>query len=135
MSSLPEEVVRQRVLSHMIGEKGFPASLIAVETALRCLPHLSAIGRRRVPDRRADIVCFATGKLSLYPLLIVECKAIKLSPDVINQVQGYNQFVRSPFIAVVNQEEMKTGWFDGSGYRFVDYLPAYDELTRSVSMG
>lgn len=137
VAALPEEIVRQRVLLHMVEEKGFPASLVAVEQSLRLLPHLSTIDRRRVPNRRADIICFTKDlktSSGLHPLLIVECKAIKLAPAIMNQIVGYNHFIGSCFIAIVNQEEMRTGWYDREkkDYSFVDFLPSYQELISSI---
>lgn len=137
VSALPEECVRQRVLLHMINERGFPASLIAVEKSLRQLPHLVMADLRQVPDRRADIICFAKnlkGCGDLYPLLTIECKAIKLSPRVISQVVGYNHFVQACFIAIVNQSEIRTGWYDKlqESYVFVDYLPSYHDLLSAI---
>ncbi len=136
---MPEEIVRQRLLLHMIDQKGFPASLVAVEQLLGQLPHLSTVDPRRVPKRRADIICFANrnhllSSSVLHPLLLVECKAIKLAPAVMSQVVGYNHFVGSSFIAVVNQDEIRTGWYDREkkDYMFVDYLPSYLELLKSL---
>ena len=133
VAALPEEMVRQRMLVYMIEQMGFPASLIAVEQSLRLLPHLSTIDRRRVPNRRADIICFAkdlTSSAPLYPLLIVECKAIKLAPRMINQVVGYNHFIGSCFLSLANHEEIRTGWYDAEkgDYSFVNFLPSYDAL-------
>lgn len=137
VAALPEEHVRQRVLRHMCEERGFPASLIAVEKSLRQMPHIPSGELMRMPDRRADIVCFAKGihpDSDLYPLLIVECKAVKLTSRVISQVSGYNYFVRACFIAIVNEFEMRTGWYDSARceYTFVDYLPSYEELMCSI---
>jgi len=139
VSALPEERVRQRILQHMINDCGFPAPLIAVEKALRQLPHLSTSDRCSIPDRRADIICFAKGihptQESLYPLLTVECKAIKLTPKVINQVVGYNYFIRAHFIVIVNQTELRTGWYDSNleTYKFVNYLPAFQDLNSLLN--
>lgn len=137
VAALPEEIVRQRVLIHMIEEKGFPASLIAVEQPLKQLPHLSAVDCRYAPKRRADIICFAKGlssALALYPLLIVECKSIKLAPAIMNQIVGYNYFVKSRFIAIANQEEMRTGWYDAhkKDYTFIPFLPNYQDLIKCI---
>lgn len=138
VAALPEEYVRQRLLQHMLEDKGFPPALIAVEKSLRHLPHLSVIDRRHVPDRRADIICFSqgltNGSHALHPLVTVECKAVKLTPKVISQVVGYNHFVKASFIVVVNQTELRTGWYDQQTkeYAFVNYLPSYEELTRSI---
>lgn len=134
VAALPEEIVRQHFLSHMITQKGFPASLIAVEQSLKHLPHLTPLDRLRVPKRRLDIICYAKSEQSngLQPLLIVECKSIKLSPAIMNQIVGYNHFVKSHFIAIVNHEEIRTGWYDPQkkDYVFVNFLPSYSELIK-----
>lgn len=137
VAALPEEHVRQGVLRHMLDEKGFPAALVAVEKSLRQMPHISAREIVGMPDRRADVVCFAKGihpDCDLYPLLIVECKAVKLSDRVVNQVSGYNHFVRACFIAIVNATEIRTGWYDRQkgSYAFVNYMPSYEELISSI---
>lgn len=138
MASLPEELIRQRLLRHMLEDKGFPASLIAVEKALKQMPHLSGVNPLYIPSRRADIICYGKGihpEYDLYPLLLIECKAVKLTPRVINQVAGYNQFVKAFFIAIVNDHEIQTGWFDSKKkeYVFVKTLPSYQDLMFSLS--
>lgn len=135
--SLPEELVRQRLLHHMLNDKGFPESLVAVEKALKHMPHLSGINPLHIPDRRADVICFGKGirpEFDLYPLLLVECKAVKLTSRVINQVAGYNQFVKACFVAIVNESEIKTGWFDPLQgiYVFINGLPTYQELLKAM---
>lgn len=137
VAALPEEHVRQRMLRHLFEDRGFPAPLVAVEKSLKQMPHLSAAGLVGMPNRRADIVCFARGihpSSDLYPLLIIECKSVKLTPKVIHQVSGYNHYVQACFIAIVNDEEICTGWFDRvkGAYEFIDYLPSYDELIESL---
>lgn len=136
VAALPEEIVRQGVLRHMFDEKGFPPSLVSVEQPLRQLPHLLSANRHLVPNRRADIICFVKNQNTdgLHPLLIVECKSIKLAPMVMSQIVGYNHFVGSSFIALVNQDEIRTGWYDREkgGYAFVDFLPSYCDLIHSI---
>jgi len=137
VSALPEETIRHHILNHMIERLGYPPSLIVVEKALRQLPHLSVNDRQQVPDRRADIICFAkgvNGQHDLYPLIAIECKAIPLVPRMIKQIIGYNHFVRACFIALANASEIRTGWYDPTkgDYQFIPYLPSYDSLTRIV---
>ena len=136
VEAYPEEIVRQAILNRMIDELGYPLPCIAVEKALKQMPHISLAGGE-VPDRRLDIACFAKGinpHHELYPLLVIECKAIPLTPHVIKQITGYNHFLKSPFIAIANANEIRTGWFDPieQSYRFVPYLPTYLELMASV---
>jgi Type I restriction enzyme R protein N terminus (HSDR_N) len=127
VAALPEEQVRQQLLALMLGQLGYPKSLIAVERALSLLPHLYTA---KVPDRRADILCFAKAGDALTPLLLIECKAIPLTAKVINQVAGYNHFVRAPYIAIANQTQVRTGWYDpkAKAYAFVSRLPTYAEI-------
>lgn len=134
VAATPEESVRQGLLHHLINHLDFPASYIAVEKALHQIPHLT-LSDANLPDRRADIICFGKGihpKHELYPLLLVECKAIKLSSKVINQVSGYNVFLQACFIAVVNKDEVKFGWKGKDGYQFINYIPKYSELINAA---
>ena len=132
VAALPEEKVRQRILTQMISELEFPSALVSVECALRRFPHLNPAERVKVPDRRVDIVCFAKGTTcgQLYPLLVIECKAVKLTAKVVNQVLGYNHFMRARFIAIANEKEFRLGWFDPlqEKYVFIDFLPDYHAL-------
>jgi sulfur carrier protein ThiS len=135
VAALPEERVRQRMLDHLIDKLRFPASGIAVEKALSQLPHLQDI---KVPERRLDIVCFAKGihaDYDLYPLLILECKAVSLNDAAVRQVAGYNHYVKAPFMAVANETEIRMGWFDREKKEevFISYIPEYEQLMRSVS--
>lgn len=134
-NALPEEVVRIALLEHMIKELGFPQHTLAVEKELSSLPHVLP---KSIPKRRADILCFTKGihlEFDLYPLLLIECKAIKLTRKTINQVVGYNQFVNAYFIAIANSNSIRTGYRTPDGfYKFVDYLPEYQELMMSISL-
>ncbi len=128
----PEELVRQSLLQEMMGKLGYPSSLIAVEKSLALLPHLEAI-REQIPERRADILVFGKDlhpEFSLYPLLLIECKAVPITPKVIRQATGYNRFVKSFFLAVANEGEVRTGWWNSSlaDYEFIPFLPAYKDL-------
>ncbi len=133
VEDLPEERVRQAVLGRMVDELGYPLSCLMVEKALKQMPHVMS----GAPDRRVDIACFGKGihpAHELYPLLVVECKAIPLSAAVIKQITGYNHYIKSYFIAIANGEEFRTGWFDSTvdAYQFVPYLPTYAELINSL---
>lgn len=136
VAALPEEIVRQKLVAQMTHQLGYPPSYLVLERGLKQMPHLELVDQK-VPDRRADIVCFSPAihpKHALYPLLLVECKAVKLTDSVIQQVIGYNHFVNSYFIAVVNSNEIRTGWVDPSlgTYRFINTLPSYAELLQAI---
>lgn len=134
VTSLPEEKVRQTLLHKMIS-LGFPSGLIGVERELKQMPHL-ANQKGKVPTRRADIVCFGQNihpHHVLYPLVVIECKAVKLTPQVINQVVGYNHYLGACFIGLANQSEIQLGWYDSvkKEYLFVNFLPTYEELLKA----
>jgi hypothetical protein len=137
VEELPEEKIRQLILCQMIDELGFPPSCIAVEKSLKQMPHLALVNQQ-IPDRRVDIICFAKDihpEYPLFPLLVIECKAVPLTPSVVKQVVGYNHYIKSYFIAIANGEELRTGWFDPitRAYQFVSYLPKYEELISSIN--
>ena len=130
----PEEVVRQNVLNHLI-KLSYPLSSIAVEVELKSLPHL--VYSSKIPTRRADIICFGKGihpSYPLYPLLLVECKAVPLKKTMINQVTGYNHFLKASYIAIVNQTELCFGWYDlaTKNYRFISHLPDYQSCLKNL---
>lgn len=132
--ALPEEEVRIGLIHRMISQLAFPEHTLAIEKDLRLLPHLPA--GIKMPNRRADVLCFAKGinpGIDLYPLLMIECKAVKITEKVIAQVVGYNHYVQAYFVCVANQEEIRTGWRNSYGtYDFVSYLPSYVELKNSI---
>ncbi len=134
VSALPEEKIRQGVLAQLIDILGFPASNIALEKNLNQMPHMGSIACK-LPTRRADIICFAQNihpQHVLYPLLLIECKAVPLTKRVINQVVSYNHYVKAYYLAIANQNEMQIGIFDKSSgeYLFEKGLPSYDLLLK-----
>lgn len=86
----PEEWVRQHIIHHLIHDKGFPASLMAIETAIKFQGML----------RRCDIVAYKENK----PWLLVECKApqVALSKDVVAQIARYQSVLQVPLLYISN---------------------------------
>lgn len=130
VKATPEEQVRQQWLQRMVGPLGFPKELIVVEKALKELPHLIS---EYVPDRRLDILCYSKGihpSYPLYPLLLLECKEDQLTQDALDQVIGYNAYVKAPFIGAVGIDAAEVGYFDRGEdrYRFCSVLPSFKEL-------
>lgn len=116
----------------MVGPLGFPKGLLSVEKSLKELPHLAG---KPVSDRRLDLLCYAKGIdpfYPLYPLLLVECKAVPLTDQGIDQLIGYNHYVGAPFIAAVNAQEMRFAYREGDQYRFCSFLPTFEELITWV---
>ncbi len=127
--ALPEEIVRQKLISHMISNLGFPKSLISIEKEIDALPHLTV---RNETMRRADIICYSKGKESLFPLIMIECKAFRFNQKAIDQVLGYNEHVRASFIGIADEARVHVYWQEETGLKTIDFLPSFEELQRSV---
>ena len=130
---LPEEKVRLSLVQFMTKELGYPPQLLVVEKALHQFPHLPPEQTRHFPKRRADLVCYASGihpDHPLFPLLLVECKAIPLDGKAVQQLTAYNHYLQAYFVALCNGTEVKSGYYDaGQGkYLFANTLPTYREL-------
>jgi len=131
----PEEEVRNTLLSKMRLDLGFPEGMLAVERRIGKIPHLSG---KRVPDRRFDVVAFATNIHPLYPIfpiLLIECKAHVISVEDFQQVIGYNTYVLSPFIAMANGEGEMLAWKEKGEYRFHEGLFSYELLIEMAQKG
>jgi len=113
----------------MIKELGFEKNLISVEKELSSLPDIT----KKTPKRRLDILCYTNTKEGLKPLLMVECKAIKLDHKALEQVAGYNHFVGAYFMAIANEKEFVLFWKNSSGkFEKIDFLPNYLQLVSSI---
>lgn len=124
-----EEEVRQRLLLLLL-EKGYPPSHIIVEASLNTLPQFK---NKNLPDRRFDIL-IVNQTWDASPLLLIECKAVPLSHQVLKQVIGYNHFLKAPFVTIANQTEIQTGiWKKEEGWIFSNGLPHYNELVIKPS--
>jgi hypothetical protein len=134
VKATPEEQVRQRWLKWMIHGLQYPKELLVVEKELKELPHLFG---RNVPERRLDILCYGKGihpSFPLYPLVTIECKDERLTDEAIDQVIGYNHYVKAYFVAVVNFDEVRLGFFNKNEkeYQFYSVLPSFKELAQWV---
>jgi len=132
----PEEVARQKLILKMINEFGYPKSLLAIEKELCRLPHLKNTNFKP-KKRRADIICFAKNihpNYLLYPLLMIECKACYLDKKTIEQVLGYNYYVKAYFVAIANENEIITFWYnvEKKKYNSVNFLPSYNQLIKAI---
>jgi len=130
VAATPEELVRQRLIFLLTEELGFPRELMAVERRISEITFDS-----QAPNRRLDLLCYYREKEALKPLLIIECKAIPLSSAALQQVIGYNDYVRAPYISIVNGDKIKLGWYDATkkNYCFVDGIPDYRELIQACA--
>ena len=132
VAALPEEVVRQELLQKMMG-LGYPKSHIAVEKELKELPHLAAF--TTLPERRIDVLCFAHNihpYFPLYPLLLIECKEGYLRESAFEQLMGYNDYVKAPFLAIVTEDTVEVFYNMKNSVQSVRFLPSYEELLGAV---
>jgi type I site-specific restriction endonuclease len=115
----PEEWVRQHFVHYLVKEKGYPASRIANETAIR-LNSLS---------RRCDTVVY---NKQLEPLMILEYKEprVTITQQVFDQVARYNSVLRVPYIVVSNGISHFCYRIDYATqeYQFLTDIPMYREL-------
>ena len=116
VAGTPEEIVRQRLIQHLL-DQGYPKHLIAVEKEVGV-------------SRRADIICYGNLRGDLRVLLMIECKAVPLTEEVVDQVTGYNYYIGAPFVAIANGQAMQTGWKSGDSYTFCEGIPSYEQLCR-----
>ncbi|MBU0765963.1 MAG: type I restriction enzyme HsdR N-terminal domain-containing protein [Bacteroidetes bacterium] len=112
----PEEWVRQNVVRYLSDEKGWPVSLMAVETEIK-VNRLS---------KRCDIVLHDNHGV---PVMIVECKApaVKITQEVFEQIARYNMALKVQYLLVTNGVRhfccrMDYVW---SRYEFVEEIPEY----------
>lgn len=87
----PEEWVRQHLIHFMINDKGFPATLIAVERSLT----VNGL------TKRFDVCVFSNSGV---PQLLIECKApdIQIDDKVLMQISVYNHALGAPHVLVTN---------------------------------
>ena len=115
----PEEWVRQHIVRFLVEEKGFPASLIAIEMGLK----LNGL------QKRADILVYSK---SGQPILMVECKAphIKIDQKVFDQIGRYNITFKLPYLLVTNGMEHFCAQidFNSKDFSFLKDIPNYEHL-------
>ncbi len=113
----PEEWVRQNFIMFLVENKGYPASLMAVEAKV----NINGL------SQRADIVIY---NKQAKPTLIVECKApsVKITQDVFAQAMRYNIKLQTRLICVTNgmQHYFAILDEDGRGYSFLEEIPDYE---------
>ncbi len=115
----PEEWVRQNFIQFLIQEKGFPASLIAIEKGLR----LNEL------QKRADAVVSDNNGL---PIVLIEFKApsVKITQETFEQIGRYNSIFKVPYLIVSNGLEHFCAKIDfqKNSFEFLEDVPAYKKL-------
>jgi len=115
----PEEWVRQHFVQYLINQKKYPKTLIKLEGGLR----LNGMAKR------SDIVVFNSASEKI---LMVECKApaVTIDQKVFDQIARYNMTHKIALLAVSNglQHYYCRIDFENRAYKFMEELPAYNEL-------
>lgn len=119
VSLSPEEWVRQNFVRWLIEEKKYPASLIAVEMALKL----------NKMQKRSDVVIHDSyGKAAM----IVECKSpsVKISQDVFDQIARYNIALKVKYLVVTNGLDHYCCQIDhiAGNYHFLAEIPNYEDI-------
>jgi hypothetical protein len=117
-----EEWVRQNFVMFLIQNKGYPKSLITVESSLR-------VGRM---VKRTDVVVYDNKAI---PFAIVECKAPEIAIDttVFDQIIRYNMALNVKYIMLTNGlvHYCCRLHYDDLSYRFLEDIPTYEQLLNS----
>lgn len=118
----PEEWVRQNFIQYLIHDKGYPASLTAVEMGIDLIN----------TKKRCDIVLFNnSGK----PHVIVECKApnVKISQTTFDQIARYNLSLKTDLLIVTNGLQHYVCIMDHQNkcYHFLNEIPHYAKTIDS----
>ncbi len=119
VSLTPEEWVRQNFIRFLIDEKGYPASLIAIEKGL-------TVNKK---PRRFDAVAYdKTGM----PLVLIEFKSVNIaiSQKVFEQIAIYNQLLKVKYLIVSNGLKHYCCQIDfqKQSINFLKDIPDYTEL-------
>lgn len=119
----PEEWVRQHFVHYLISAKGYPASLMANETAI----NLNKI------KLRCDTVVYDK---SLTPRAIVEYKApsVSITKETFSQIARYNLVLKVDYLIISNGLKHYCCKMDyaTNSYSFVKEIPDYQTITTIV---
>ena len=116
----PEEWVRQNFIKYLIQEKGFPSSLMAIESGLQINRNIF----------RTDLLVYnKKGE----PILVVEFKApkIKITQKAFDQIARYNMKFRTSYLIVSNGMQHYCCMINPKegNYSFLKNIPSYNEIS------
>jgi len=108
--------VRQQLLHRLVEQLGFPASLIAVEAAIK-------VGE---VQKRCDAVVYDQ---TTQPLMLIECKAetVPLTQKTLDQAVTYNRKLNVPYVLLHNG--VQSICIHGNS-TYTSGLPRYTDLLR-----
>lgn len=140
-SRTPEEGIRQQLLLNLVQKLHYPPHVILIEKSLKHFLSITCALRDAYIKRRFDVLIVSPSSYKdrdgtihtiglPRPLLLIECKALKVNTCTINQVLCYNQTIRAPCVSVVGAYEQRTGFQHPCTHLFNFYLgiPSFHQL-------
>lgn len=112
----PEEWVRQHIISYLLKEKNYPASLLAVEKEI-------SVGKLK---KRCDIVVY---RRDIKPMMIIECKEMDtpLTSKVLEQVLRYHITLQADYLIITNGLHCYGFQKTENQFKEIDQFPDYNE--------
>ena len=113
----PEEHVRQTILHVLETQYEYPHGLIGVEVPIE------VAGLKK----RCDAIVY---NQLMQPLMLIEFKAetVPLTQQVFDQAAIYNRHLQVPYLMVSNGKDTIVAEVLSTEYRFLTYVPNYQEL-------
>ena len=113
----PEEHVRQTILHVLETQYEYPHGLIGVEVPIE------VAGLKK----RCDAIVY---NQLMQPLMLIEFKAetVSLTQQVFDQTAIYNRHLQVPYLMVSNGKDTIVAEVLATEYRFLTYVPNYQEL-------
>lgn len=113
----PEEWVRQQLLHYLVDQMEYPASLIAVEAAIK-------VGEAQ---KRCDAVVY---QKTMQPLMLIECKAetVPLTQKTLDQALIYNRRLHVPYLLLHNGPQTMVVKVNTNGVELQSKIPSFEEL-------
>ncbi len=112
----PEEWVRQHFVHFLINQKGYPPSLISMESGLKYHER----------KKRTDLIAYGP---QLIPLLLIECKApsIKITKKTFSQISAYFSQISARYMVLTNGIEHFCFRPNSKELVFEENIPDYEE--------
>lgn len=126
LENRPEEIIRQKIVQFLSCSLQFPKDLLVVE---KTLANLSTSGLSCPVNRRVDILCYGKKEEKVFPLLLIECKAHKITNKDQAQIEGYNHWIQAKFVALVSKNDVYTGFYDFETKSYKYHLGLHDYTT------
>jgi len=111
--------VRQTFLNALVGQYGYPQTLIGVEVPVEVGAGVT---------KRCDAVVYAR---ELHPMMLLEFKAeqVAITAEVLDQAAVYNTTVHAPWLILANGRQTVVAHIDDERHiTFYNHIPAWREL-------